>query len=307
MNDASRPSIEESITTQSQAVAAGQTLDSNAVSSMPSKGVEVSLTSRETASSTATAQAKQPDLYNDKRKEGKKSLPNAKPNMLRKPSVSKKWSSISKKLACLSTVQRQKVDSAFEAMFGYSWGTTPVIASARRRDSRYYVLRTIFGPKPAAQILYDSKEGDSVEAIATKTSDAQLVSRSNQAVERSTPRYPTSTNSSRNNDSESTTASLTSGTIPSRKERGSTSSSSVGGVDALLQQIQGQKNTSTILKTAMDWENFKQESGTLGEKLEQHAESKGAYLKRQDFLTRVDHRQFEQERQERELARGKKS
>ena len=79
----------------------------------------------------------------------------------------------------------------------------------------------------------------------------------------------------------------------------------VGGVDDLLKKMNDTGKVSTITKTAHDWESFKADTG-LQASLEEHTESKGAYLKRQDFLDRVDHRKFEKERQVRERERAKK-
>ena len=61
----------------------------------------------------------------------------------------------------------------------------------------------------------------------------------------------------------------------------------------------GPNKVSTVAKTSQDWDQFKTTTG-LGESLEAQAESSTAYLKRQDFLQRVDHRTFEMEKQERE-------
>lgn len=77
------------------------------------------------------------------------------------------------------------------------------------------------------------------------------------------------------------------------------------GMDQLLQQLQSKNKVSTIAKTSNDWESFKEQSG-LGEKLEQQADSNTAYLQKQDFLARVDHRTFQVERQEREQNRTKR-
>jgi hypothetical protein len=66
-----------------------------------------------------------------------------------------------------------------------------------------------------------------------------------------------------------------------------------------------EKKTTTVAKTSADWEQFKETTG-LGEKLEEQAESSTSYLKKQDFLHRVDHRKFELEKQERERERAKR-
>jgi hypothetical protein len=91
---------------------------------------------------------------------------------------------------------------------------------------------------------------------------------------------------------------------------GNNNITSIGsGMDQLLAHIKNESKSSstTVMKTAMDWESFKDQSG-LGSTLEEKAESSTALLKQHDFLLRVDHRQFEQEKTIREkerAARGK--
>jgi Bucentaur or craniofacial development len=63
---------------------------------------------------------------------------------------------------------------------------------------------------------------------------------------------------------------------------------------------------STVQKTSNDWEQFKETTG-LGDRLEEQAESSTAFLKRQDFLTRVDHRTFEIEKKDRDRERAKRT
>ena len=91
---------------------------------------------------------------------------------------------------------------------------------------------------------------------------------------------------------------------PAAKNPGGRGRGGGGGVDKLLQKLSKDNKVSTAAKTSADWDQFKDASG-LGNKIEEHAESKDAYLKRQDFLQRVDHRKFELERQGREKERFK--
>lgn len=69
-----------------------------------------------------------------------------------------------------------------------------------------------------------------------------------------------------------------------------------GGMTSLLGKIHGKKQKlSTLEKSKLDWENFKEEEG-IGDELAIHNRGKEGYLERQAFLERVDHRQFEIER-----------
>lgn len=76
-------------------------------------------------------------------------------------------------------------------------------------------------------------------------------------------------------------------------------------VDALLEQLSGPSKLTTVAKTSMDWDHFKTTTG-LGTSLEEQAESKTSYLKKQEFLQRVDHRTFDLEKVQRERNRLKK-
>jgi len=75
------------------------------------------------------------------------------------------------------------------------------------------------------------------------------------------------------------------------------------GIDAVLSQIKGPQKVTTIDKTNIDWETFKDKTG-LEEELKKKAEGKDAYLVKKDFLNRVDSRRFEQEKDERNRKRA---
>lgn len=68
------------------------------------------------------------------------------------------------------------------------------------------------------------------------------------------------------------------------------------GMSSLLGKIGAKKQKmSTLEKSKLDWENFKEEEG-IGEELAIHNRGKEGYIERKAFLDRVDHRQFEIER-----------
>ena len=70
----------------------------------------------------------------------------------------------------------------------------------------------------------------------------------------------------------------------------------------LVQQLHGtQKQVTTITKTAMDWEQYKDQNSIMKETLEQQTTSTTAYLPKQEFLQRVDQRKYQQEQQQRLL------
>jgi hypothetical protein len=74
-------------------------------------------------------------------------------------------------------------------------------------------------------------------------------------------------------------------------------------LDTVLQQLSGPKRLNTVEKTSNDWESFKDAEATLKDELERTAQSKNAYLVKQDFLNRVDQRTFEIEKTQRDKER----
>ena len=89
-------------------------------------------------------------------------------------------------------------------------------------------------------------------------------------------------------------------------QKASSSAAGAGGVDAVLAQIAGPGKLSTAQKTSDDWESFKGSDKQLQDELEKTAQSKDAFLVKQDFLNRVDQRKFELEKTERERERAKR-
>lgn len=69
------------------------------------------------------------------------------------------------------------------------------------------------------------------------------------------------------------------------------------GMSSILGHIGGKKQKmSTLEKSKMDWDCFKTEEG-ITEELAIHNRGKEGYVERKNFLERVDHRQFEREKE----------
>ncbi|XP_077374166.1 craniofacial development protein 1 [Festucalex cinctus] len=69
------------------------------------------------------------------------------------------------------------------------------------------------------------------------------------------------------------------------------------GMSSLLNRIGGKKQKmSTLEKSKMDWDAFKYEEGIV-EELAIHNRGRDGYVERKNFLERVDHRQFEMEKE----------
>ncbi|GAX13623.1 hypothetical protein FisN_14Lu375 [Fistulifera solaris] len=184
----------------------------------------------------------------------------------------------------LSGIQEEAVNRAFEKLFGYPWGTHFALHHGETSDSKLSssrqenILCEIFGPETAAQILLKNPTLQKKEI----------------KVVRKPQYYKTSKPS-------------TSSTVPQPALSAAFKSQAVtaprkGGVQNLLQELSGPQTITTVAKTHADWGQFKEQTG-LGDKLEEQAESKAAFLKRQDFLGRVDHRKFELEKKDRERER----
>ncbi|KAF6018759.1 Cfdp1 [Bugula neritina] len=86
---------------------------------------------------------------------------------------------------------------------------------------------------------------------------------------------------------------------------GSSATKRPGGLGAVLGFISKKQKISTLDKSKLDWEKYKAEQGITTE-LKNHANSKGSYLERKEFLERADQRQFEQERDARLLSASKR-
>ncbi|RQM28324.1 hypothetical protein B5M09_002147 [Aphanomyces astaci] len=71
-------------------------------------------------------------------------------------------------------------------------------------------------------------------------------------------------------------------------------------LDAALASLNQPKKVSTIEKSSLDWDSFKDEAGIVDE-LDQY--TKDGYLEKQDFLHRVDARKFELEKAVRDKQR----
>jgi hypothetical protein len=100
----------------------------------------------------------------------------------------------------------------------------------------------------------------------------------------------------------SSTAATTATTIQNRTTAPTTSN-----LDSVLSKIAGKKQLNTVEKSSNDWEGFKETDKTLQDELERNAQSKNAYLVKQDFLNRIDHRKFELEKEERDRERSRRA
>lgn len=76
-----------------------------------------------------------------------------------------------------------------------------------------------------------------------------------------------------------------------------------GGLGSVLGALNKKNKISTLEKTKLDWNRFKDQEG-ITEDLNTHNRGKEGYLERQDFLERTDVRQFEIEKSLRQTRRS---
>ena len=79
-------------------------------------------------------------------------------------------------------------------------------------------------------------------------------------------------------------------------------STKTSGLDILLKELDGPSKLTTVAKTSADWDQFKVKEG-LDDDLTKQAQGKNAFLKKKDFLDRVDARRFEVEKEVRDSER----
>ncbi|GLV33996.1 yeti [Carabus blaptoides fortunei] len=68
------------------------------------------------------------------------------------------------------------------------------------------------------------------------------------------------------------------------------------GLSSILNQLGKKQKISTLEKSKLDWDRFKQDENIVDE-LSAHNKGRHGYLERQDFLQRADQRQFELEKE----------
>ena len=232
----------------------------------------------------------------------------------------------------LAPAQQRAVDAAFQELFGYTWGTSFQLPRQLRVPSRKLrnkqqqshkeeddnsndkhkqerLLVQILGPARAARIL---QTGGTImpirrrrpQALTQKTAapvTASTTATSTTRVHRQQqPRYETKLFAG-----QKIQVAVAPGKSSSSSAATATTAKKTSSIDSVLQQIAGPSKISTVAKTSGDWDAFKAETGIEAE-LESKAQGKDAYLVKQDFLTRVDNRTFDLERDDRDKERAKR-
>jgi Bucentaur or craniofacial development len=221
--------------------------------------------------------------------------------------------------------RKDRVDEAFQDLYGFPWGTTFHLQSkstnpSRISDATTQILVEMLGRTSAARILRYTDRVVSGNAVPTRRHTQPMLpplTSSQNAPKNCTLSKKPAVHKKEQHAKHrlavqglhpekliSTTTSVVPPVTVSAVVLPKSNNPAVG-MDQLLQQLQDTGKVSTIAKTSSDWDQFKEQSG-LGERLKEQAESNTSYLQKQDFLTRVDHRTFEVERKEREQNRAKR-
>jgi Bucentaur or craniofacial development len=226
----------------------------------------------------------------------------------------------------LSSLQVMQVDAAFEQLFGYQWGTRFDLPVDRPLTVTESMLREALGPTQAAAVLRIPATTGNNGSVHKKRQESKYTYNTQlnmqnryttrpyaaySSIMQPTPcavkYYAPTTIASATATATDTTTTTADSLAPSTAHQ-STSKRTVApsaAVSDLITALQGPQTTSTVAQTSADWDRFKDTSG-LGSHLEDQAESSQSFLKRQDFLQRVDHRTFELEKRERDMERAKR-
>ena len=193
----------------------------------------------------------------------------------------------------MASSKRKAVDEAFERMFGYRWGTTFHLNESEMDSTKLELVR-IFGVTTTARILNNKgsnkRQKRSIERILNYK-DIELPKTKEGTVME--------------------TSVFAGQTVQTAKKQSSTAAKAPAKgnskLDNVLAQLAGPTKISTVRKTNDDWEQFKESDKQLQDELEKKAQGKDAFLVKQDFLNRVDHRKFELEKEERDRERAKRA
>lgn len=203
----------------------------------------------------------------------------------------------SSKIGMMSNKKRSAIDEAFERMFGYEWGTSFSLLNGNE-------LVEILGSTRAARIVGTRKRQ---RILATSDSNATLSSKpllQRQPVTLSDcqnitlpPKEDGQNIETRVYAGQEISVTTSEATTKQPNNQGDKN------IDMVLAQLAGPSKINTIQKTNSDWETFKGRDKQLQEELESQAQGRNAFLVKQDFLNRVDHRKFEMEKEQRNRER----
>ncbi|XP_017289419.1 craniofacial development protein 1 [Kryptolebias marmoratus] len=167
-------------------------------------------------------------------------------------------------------------------------GSAPAAPSAATKEADSAGLKTAQSP--------ETKVSEPAKVTITKVFDFAgeevRVNKEVSADSKEAKSYLKSQNAKQNEDGDKEETSS-----PSQPSLHGSSVKRPAGMSSILGRIGGKKQKmSTLEKSKMDWDAFKVEEG-ITEELAVHNRGKEGYVERKNFLERVDHRQFELEKE----------
>jgi len=172
---------------------------------------------------------------------------------------------------------RRGVEVVMKRSLSYSTAPAPTRRKVRQRNES--ILAGIFGKK-AAKLLARTEEAESEAGVGAEDIKERVLA-SVKRVQKKTKVTEIRKFAGQEIEVQRTVLQSAGPTSAPRAK---------GGLDDVLSTIKGPKAVSTVAKSSMDWDGFKEKEG-LEEDLA--AASKDGYLARKDFLDRVDVRTYE--------------
>lgn len=260
---------------------------------------------------------------NDSESEDEDYVPDADESSITDNNVVSQTSTTQQNIPLLSNTKQRAVDDAFQDLFGKTYHSTSKSKktntkkrpkSKKALKKKKNILSEIFGgagiasklmarSADVAQVDAESRQrrgalkGSNKVEVKEQIQFAGQMIEINRTVDKDTHDKNNANANANKNNSSSKDESAGSGT-----GSGSSAPKAIG-IDAVLSKINGPKKFTTIDKTNVDWETFKDKTG-MEEELRKKAEGKDAYLVKKDFLNRVDVRRFEQEKDDRSKKRA---
>eukprot|EP00636_Phaeomonas_parva_P001077 CAMPEP_0118857720 /NCGR_PEP_ID=MMETSP1163-20130328/4671_1 /TAXON_ID=124430 /ORGANISM="Phaeomonas parva, Strain CCMP2877" /LENGTH=309 /DNA_ID=CAMNT_0006791059 /DNA_START=232 /DNA_END=1161 /DNA_ORIENTATION=+ len=213
----------------------------------------------------------------------------------------------------MGTYRKRKVDALWDEMNGQDDAYLRVVMGkavgakakgkgkskklGKKKKRALKVLGGIFGKAGAAAIVGKADAGRRKRKRATED-----VSEAARAAVRNVKSEKVQITQSVKFAGEMTTVTKTVDAHSAEAKAASAPKKAKTGLESVLDEMKGPKTISTLEKTSVDWDGYKEEH-KLNDSLADA--SKDGYLTRQDFLQRVDARTFENEKAARAVDRAK--
>lgn len=217
------------------------------------------------------------------------------------------------KTPTLSQIKERKVDDAFSELFGKPYQAPPSSKTKGNKKSKpkskkamkkkKRILSEIFGGSGIASKIMETSSSVTEHDVATRSQREEGALKQTTKTEVKEMKMFAGQMMEISRSVAGSGSGHQQGGAATDQTKVQKSEPKPAGIDAVLSKIKGPQKITTIDKTNVDWENFKDKTG-MEEELKKKAEGNDAYLVKKDFLNRVDARRFEQEKTERERKRA---